>query len=352
MGPAGTNPEIGMLIFFSLILILFLLFLSFFFSGAEAALSSLSKYKIRKITALQKPLRKIFSKWLQYPQDFLTTILVGNAVSNILVSSIATFIAIQIFDKFLSREIIEFAAWLFITAFIITFCDIVPKMYGKSNPERMSLLVITPIGFINKIIYPLIKPFIWFAGGVLGIKSARPVSKINSITAEEVRNIVLDSGRRGILGKETTKMLEGMLKLSKIRVSEIMVPIDKVESVNIDNSSEKIMDDLLETGRSRVPVYSGSRNRIIGIVLLKDLVNTGQNESIEFSKSLIRPAHFVTADEKVSKLLSEFRKGTSHCAIVIDYKNDVKGFLTLEDVLEEIVGEIIDEYELAYGQSR
>ena len=224
-------------------------------------------------------------------------------------------------------------------------------MYGKSNPEKMSLLVIGPIGFLSKIIYPLVKPFIWFTGSVLGIKSTMPVSKINSITAEEVRSIVLDSGSRGILGKETTKMLDGMLKLSKIKVSDIMVPIEKVESVNIDNSSEKIIDDLLETGRSRVPVYTGNHNKIIGVVLLKDLVSTGQNETIEFSKSLIRPAHFITMDEKVSKLLSEFRKGTTHCAVVIDYKRNIKGFLTLEDVLEEIVGEIIDEYELAYGQS-
>ena len=271
-------------------------------------------------------------------------------MANIFLSSLSTLLAIALFEKYISRELIEFLVWLSVTIFIITFCEIIPKIYAKSNPEKMSLLVIKPIGLLNRIIYPIARPFIWFSGSILGIKSTMPVSKINSITAEEIRKIILDSGSKGLLGKETAQMLDGMLKLSRIKVSDIMAPVEKIESVNIDEPPEKVIDALLETGRSRIPVYSGDKKNITGIVLLKDLVTAGNREKIEFTPDLVRPAHFVTMDEKISSLLLEFRKGTTHCAVVIDYNLNIKGFVTLEDVLEEIVGEIIDEYELAYSK--
>ncbi|OGS21698.1 MAG: hypothetical protein A2252_11445 [Elusimicrobia bacterium RIFOXYA2_FULL_39_19] len=335
-----------------LILLLILLFLSFFFSGAETALTSLSKYKIKKITAHQKPLQAIFEKWIQHPQDFLTTILVGNAITNILISSIATLIAIYLFSKILPREAIELLVWLGITCLILVFCEILPKIFSKNNPEKMSLIVIRPIGILNRIIYPIVSPFIWFVDLVLGVGTSVPVSKMNSMTAEEVRNIVLDSENKGILGKETSEMLNGVLKLAKIKVSDIMVPLEKMEAVNIDNPLSKVIDELLETGRSRIPVYSGNIDNIIGIVLLKDLISKDRKEIMEFSKEIVRPANFITIDEKVPKLLSEFQKGKTHCAIVIDYEMKTKGFISLEDVIEEIVGEMIDEYELSHTDTQ
>jgi len=340
-----TNITI-MLIIFGIILTILFFSLSAFFSGSETALTSLSKYKIKKIVTLRKSLQNIFSKWLQYPQDLLTTILVGNTVVNILTSALATVIAVKTFT-FLGREVVEFLTWIVITTMILIFGEIMPKIYSRSNPERTVLSVIRPLVSINRVISPFIKPIIWFVDKFTNTSVVIPASKMSFLSIEEIKNVIFESSAGGQIEKETTKMLEGALKLSRIEVSQIMQSSEKVACVNIEDNPEKIIDKLIETGRSRIPVYSEDRNKIIGIVLLKDLISSSKIEKLEFDSEIIRPVYSVPLNKKVDELLHEFQKGTTHCAVVVDSDGNMKGFVTLEDIIEEIVGEIVDEYELA-----
>ncbi|MDI6641432.1 MAG: hemolysin family protein [Elusimicrobiota bacterium] len=323
----------------SILLFCLLVFLSGFFSGSETALTSLSKTKIRKIVLLKKSLHKIFSKWLQYPQGLLTTILVGNTIVNISLSAFATITALQIFYRF-NRQIVELTTWFFVTTCILLLGEILPKIYSRSNPERVAITAIKPLFILNKILIPIIKPIMFLVDTFTRTTSGEPISKMTSLSVEEIRTAIVDSGKRGGIHHETSKMLEGALKLAKIKVKEIMIPKEKVEAVDISTNPQDVLDRIIETGRSRVPVYSGDKNKIVGVVLLKDVKD-------KFSVDLVRPIYNVSEDKKVSELLHEFQKGTTHCADVVDSKGNLKGFVTLEDILEEIIGEIVDEYELA-----
>ncbi|MEW6042132.1 MAG: hemolysin family protein [Elusimicrobiota bacterium] len=340
----------NMLILVSTIFLLFFACVSFFMSMSETAITSLSKYRIRKIVAIQKSLSELFLKWLNYPQHFLTTILVGNTVANLMMGMLATYLSVTLFEKStlkFNRSSIEFSSWIFITVSMIIFCELSPKILARSNPERISITVIRLLGIVSKILSPVTQPIIWFVNIITGGTKYIPASRVSSLTIEDLRLAVVETLKRGGIESETTDMLEGALKLAKIKVGDVMVHSSKVDTVDITLDKEEIIDRLIETGRSRVPVYSGDKNKIIGIVLLKDLISTKKETLVQFNEDIIRPIITVTPEKKVSDLLHEFQKGAAHCAVVVDSKDNFKGFITLEDILEEIVGEMLDEYDLA-----
>jgi CBS domain containing-hemolysin-like protein len=222
-----------------------------------------------------------------------------------------------------------------------------PKIYSRGNPERIVLSVIRPLVSINRFFLTFIKPIIWFVDRITKSSVTVPASKMSSLSVEEIKSVIIESSAGGQIETDTTKMLEGALKLSKIEVSQIMQPSEKVECVSIEDNPQKVVDKLIETGRSRIPVYSENRNKIVGIVLLKDLITSSKVERIEFNSEIIRPVYSVPLNKKVDELLREFQRGTTHCAVIVDSEGNMKGFVTLEDIIEEIVGEIVDEYELA-----
>ena len=333
-----------LLLLITLIFILFLL--SAFFSGSEAAITSLSKYRIKKISNIRKSsLNTILTRWLQYPQYLLTTILFGNTIVNIAISSLCTIIAIRIITPYYNNyEIIEFCTWIFVTALILIFGEIIPKIAARTYPERSTLFVIRPLNFIANLLSPITKPILFFIDKMADNPTFIPLSKLIYLSLEEVRNIISDSSKKGLLDKNTTLLLQQVLKLSKLEVKNVMIPINKIDMVDIENPVETIIDKLIETGRSRIPVYRTDKTKLCGIVLIKDLLNINC-QFIENIDDYVRPAYFVIENKKVSSLLSEFRDGLSHCAITIDSKGEITGFVSLEDILEEITGEIVDEYE-------
>jgi CBS domain containing-hemolysin-like protein len=333
----------------SVLLVLF--FFSAFFSGSETALTSLSRYRLKKIATMEKSLKKVLSKWLAYPQQILVIILIGNTVVNIFISALATLTVLRIFSNIFRREILEFATWILVTFLILLFGEILPKIYSRSNPEQVTLKTAKPLGILSRILFPFIKPVMLLVDKFVPNMAFLPMGKITSLTIEEIRNIVLDSSSRGLLYKETGEMLEGVLKLGQMKVDDIMVPARKVDSVNIEQGSAEVINKLVEIGRSRIPVYKGDRTKIKGVVLLKDLLSktnilSSDYNIAEFPSDIVRPAYFIPPNKKVSELLYEFQRGVSNCAVVVDKSEKLKGFVTLEDILEEIVGEILDEYDV------
>ncbi|OIO72806.1 MAG: hypothetical protein AUJ85_09250 [Elusimicrobia bacterium CG1_02_37_114] len=340
-----------MILLLEITVLVFLFFLSAFFSASETALTSVSRSKIKKIVRIKKSFGEILARWLQYPQFLLTTILVGNTVTNIFISTLATVIALAIFSPpLVKREILEPLVWILTTSALLIFGEILPKIYSKSNPERITLSVIDPLTLISKILSPLIFPLLWLVDRFVPKNDFVPVATVgimSSLTTEEMRNIVLDSSEKGGLEKETGSMLDGVLKLDKMKVSEIMIPLDKIDSIDIDTPADRIMDRLLETGRSRIPVYKENRKKIAGVILMKDIITQGREGMNTFSENIVRPPYIISEKEKVIDLLHKMQDGTTHCAFISDARGNLKGFLTLEDILEKIVGEISDEYDLA-----
>ena len=336
---------------YNILIIIMLFLLSAFFSGSETALTSLSRYRLKKIAVLEKSLKAVLSKWLVYPQQILATILVGNTIVNILISTMATLTVVSAFSGIFRREVLEVGTWLVITFLILLFGEIVPKIHARNNPEQVTLNSSRFLGMLSKIIYPLIRPVLALMDRFVPNLGFIPMGRITSLSIEEIKSIVMDSSSRGLLYQETGKMLEGVLKLGQMKVSEIMVPANKVDSVDIEQDARKAVEKIVETGRSRVPVYAKDRARIRGIVLMKDLLSKtnlfSQGGKIEgFPKDIIRPAYFIQRDKKASELLYELQRGISNCAVVVDGNGGMRGFVTIEDILEEIVGEILDEYDV------
>ncbi len=335
-----------MLIFLGLIALVFLFLISAFWSGSETAITRLSKYKIKKLIAINKSLSAPLERWLHSPYYLLTTILVGNTVTNFVLGFVATLVMINAFN-FLDRSVVELSTWLFTTSFLIVFSELTPKIYARLNPEKVTIISLPILHQIEQITRPFIYPFkkiVRFFFPRTDILP--PIGRLAYLSIGEIKALISEATHAGMLGKETTQMLERVINLGNLNVEKIMRPVDKIEAVKFDEDEEMFLDIVVETGRSRVPVYGNKIDEIIGFVYTKDVLWAWRNNKGRFSKDLIRPPYFISKDKKVHDLLKEFQSGQTHMAFVEDSLGNLQGLVTLEDILEEIVGEILSECEL------
>ena len=334
-----------MLITAAFLSIILLFILSAFWAVAETALTSLSKYRIRKIITLNKELAETLKQWLKSPYYILTTIMVGDTLTSFILSSLATLMVFMIIAP-VNRDLSELTTWLVITFLSLVFGEITPKIFGRINPEKVTLVTVPILSRLVAVIRPFMAPFVRLAKLVSPRVTFMPFSRLTSLTLEEIRGLITEADTRGVLGKETRQMLQRVLRLSEMNVSQIMTHADRIEAVNIDQDVEKFLDMVVETGRSRVPVYHSTIHRIAGFVHTKDLLMLWRKSPGSFSTDLIRPPYFVAPDKKIQDLLHDFQSGQTHLAFVVDAFGNFLGLVTLEDVLEEIVGEILDEYDV------
>lgn len=338
-----------MIIFFCSIALIFLFLFSAFWSSAETALTSLSKYRIKKLIALNKKFAAALGQWLKAPYYLLTTVLVGNTINDLLISYLASILVFQIFNPFFNiipREVFEFANWISTTFFLLIFGEVTPKVYSRRNPEKVTIFSLPILSRLTNITNFIVSPFIKITKILFPRLNLVPVGRLTCVSLEEVHGLISEANVTGALGKEASLMLERVLKLGNLKVSQIMTPINNVDAVSLSQDDEKFLDLVVETGRSRVPVYNVSINKIIGFIHTKDLLWCWKNNHGHFSREMIRPPYFVNMDKKVYELLKEFQSGKTHLAFVVDSFGNTAGLVTLEDVLEDIVGEILDEYDL------
>ncbi|MBN1621381.1 MAG: HlyC/CorC family transporter [Endomicrobiales bacterium] len=341
------------------IIIIFLFALSAFWSGSETALTSLSKYKIKKIIALKKSLSDPLMQWLRFPYYLLTTILVGNTITNIVLSSFATILVLHTFPDFeifpkhfgslkfsLGRGFLEFSVWLITTFILIIFGEVTPKIFSRNNPEKITIFSLPLLTKITNIFGFLIWPINKLIKAIFPRIDIVPVGRLTYLNLNEIHELITEANDSGMLHKETGQMLERVLKLGELDVRKIMTPVDKIEAVNLNQDEDKLLDLLIETGHSRVPLYHDNVNKIMGFIHTKDLLWAWKNNQGHFSHDLVRAPYIVKQDKKIYDLMKEFQSGQTHIAFVTDGLGNITGLVTLEDVLEEIVGEILDEYDL------
>ena len=342
-----------MLMFTGLVAIVVLFALSAFWSGAETALTSLSKYRIKKLIALNKHLSSMLGQWLKAPYYLLTTILIGNTTNDLLLSSLATVLILHVCSPFFGvvpRGLVEVADWLGVSFLLLIIGEMAPKTFSRRNPEKVTLAVLPALSRIMQVSGYIISPFTSSIKFLFPRLSLVPVGRLSGITLEEIRGLITEANSTGALAKDTSQMLERVLKLSDLSVKQIMTPVGSIEAVNLYLDEEKFLDMVVETGRSRVPVYNSNINKLAGFVHTKDMLWCWKKNKECFNREIIRPPYFVSPDKKVSELLREFQTGKTHIAFVVDAVGNVAGLVTLEDVLEDIVGEILDEYDVKREQ--
>lgn len=325
----------------SLYLVLFIL-LSAFFSGSETAMFSLSRVYLKKLENSDGKREKKVLKLLLRPKRLLVTLLLGNTFVNMAISSFSTLIAYNLamangWDLPLTITI----QIILVTIVILIFGEIVPKLIALALANEFSLLVAYPISIIQFVLSPVV--WIFERLSIAISRKGATDGKIGQrFTHEEFHNLIQSESSSGSLQEHEKRMLVGLFRFREAEISEIYVPRVKITAIEENQSLEDLRALVIENGYSRIPVYHETIDDIIGIIYVKDLLLYPQKTSIV---ELMRPAWFVTENMKIQTLLNQFRLKRLQVAVVVDEYGGTSGIISLEDILEEIVGEIQDEYD-------
>lgn len=326
-----------------IIILVVLILLSGFFSASETALTSFKTTDLEDIEKSNKKTAHLLKKWLKSPNEILTGMLLGNNIVNILGSSIATALAINIMGN--SPRSLAIVTGI-MTVLILIFGEITPKIMAKNNSKGFSKLVIAPMYYFGVIMKPIVKVLMWTSiliGRILGVE----VKTENIMfTEEDLISFVNVGEAEGIIEEEEKEMIHSIVGLGETNAKEIMTPRTSMFAVEGNKTLDDIWDEMIEAGFSRIPVYEDTIDNIIGVLYTKDVLNYLKEHSTGTQiKELVREAYFVPETKSIIEILQEFKSKKVHIALVLDEYGGIGGILTIEDLLEEIVGEIRDEFD-------
>lgn len=316
-------------------------FLSAFFSAAETALTSLSEGKTRQLIENKRPGSSALPLWLNWPNRVITTLLVGNTIANAAAASIATIIGERVFGSYGAA-----LATGLVTILVLIFAEVSPKTFARHNAEKIAPILMTLLYPFYWILSPLVLSLSWFASLILRITGGESSSSGPAATEEDIEFMVRLGHQEGVITRDQGEMLESVFEFRDTLVKEAMVPRTTINSIEKSATLEEVIALVKEHGHTRWPVYVDNIDNVVGVFHTKDLLTAllKNRDSIKLSDYL-RPALFVPDMMKIGGLLKEFKHGRAHLAIVVDEYGGTAGMITLEDVIEEIVGEIRDEYD-------
>ena len=325
----------------SIIFIIILLLIAALTAASEISIISVSRIRLRRLAASGSRSAQIILKMLEAPERFFSTILVVNNIVGTLTAAIITVMMIAAVKDNNKGVVL---ATVIASLLIIVF-EVVAKSIAAIHSEKLSLMFAKPVNTLILIFLPVVKGLVYITNFILKIISRQVPSKPTLITEEELRALIKLSAEENVLHKEKYKMLTKVFDFSNTVVRDVMTPKKNIISIDVSSNFEDIMNKVLESGYSRLPVYKDNPDNIVGIINMKDLLNLSVNKELVVLHDIIYPATVFPDTKKVSELLKEFQKGHTHIAIVADTKGKLAGIVTLEDLLEEIVGEIEDEYD-------
>jgi len=318
------------------ILLVVLIFCSAFFSSSETGMMSLNRYRLKHLAKNNHPGARKASRLLERPDRLIGLILIGNNFVNILASAIATVIAVRIWGD---AGIAIATGGL--TLVILIFAEVTPKTLAAMHPEKIAFPAALLLLPLLKLFYPLVFIINMITNGIfrmLGIKTSGEDS--HNLSTEELRTIVNEAG--ALIPQRNQSMLLGVLELNDVTVNDIMIPRNEVEGIDLDQDMEKILDQLSQTRHTRLPVYEGDINQICGVLHMRNLaqlIQTGKVTKAAIT-AVVHEPYFVPESTPLHTQLMNFQKQSRRIGIVVDEYGDVEGIVTLEDILEEIVGEM------------
>jgi CBS domain containing-hemolysin-like protein len=328
-----------------LVALIVLVFLSAFFSSAETALTTVNRHRLRSLSEEGNKTAAKVLRLVENPSKMLSAILIGNNIVNISASALATTFTTEVFGS----KFIGISTGV-LTLVVLVFGEITPKTLATLYNEKLSMLYI-------HIIYPLtvvLTPVIWLvnqlSNGIFFLLRVDRNAANNQMTEGELRTIVDVSVEDGVLEKEEKSMINNVVDFGDSKAKDIMVPRADMVLISVDASFDEVFEAFNEEHYSRLPVYDESKDTVIGIVYMKDLFfyqNDKENAKKTFSvRNIMREPFFVYEYQKTSSIMTELRKRFMSIAIVLDEYATAVGLITIEDLLEEIVGEIRDEYDM------
>ncbi|MBL4587785.1 HlyC/CorC family transporter [Candidatus Babeliales bacterium] len=317
------------------------LFLAGFFAYLETAFTALRLFKLKELESVVSHYRSLFDLWSRRPDRILITILVANNFAHVLCSVLITEMMQKLFGDFGLAIGVAVA-----TVLILIMGDIIPKTLAKTHHERLFTSTLWIINILVFLLRPIVsvlqfisnKAFLFFGGDAL--------ARNDQVSEKEIEFLINYVDKKGIMETEKTEMLQNIFGLGQTPVSRVMVSRIDMVMLNIDVTLDDALDIFSSCGYSRIPVYEGKEDNIIGFIYHKDVFQVIAKKQKKAFRDLIRPVFFVPESKKTNQLLSYFLRERMHMAIVVDEHGVTIGLVTLEDVIEEIVGEIRDEHEI------
>jgi Mg2+/Co2+ transporter CorB len=327
--------------------ILGLLLASAFFSGSETALTAASRAKMHALEQDGNRRARVVNYLLTVRERFIGAILLGNTLANIAASALATSLFLTLFGE----EGVVYAT-IVMTTIVVLFAEVLPKTYAILNADRMALTVAPAVNFVVAVLAPVTATMQWIVRHTLRLFGVSISDDAEVLSAhEEIRGAIELHHQEGGVVKLTRDMLGGVLDLRELTVSDIMVHRTKMDAIDAELPTEKIVDEALKSSHTRLPLWRGEREEIIGILHAKTLLRALRDAKGDLGKldivALATPPWFVPDTTTLKDQLNAFLKRKAHFAIVVDEYGEVMGLVTLEDIIEEIVGDITDETDIA-----
>lgn len=344
-------------ILFEVILVLLIIFANAFFVAAEFAIVKVRSTQIQPLADSNNKRAKVTVKILSNLDAYLSASQVGITMTSLglgwvgepvtakLLSPLFTMFGMTNPQTIHTLSII--IGFIFLTFLHISLGEQAPKMLAIKSPKSVSLIVAIPLN----LFYITFKPIVWmlnhaanFILRLIGIQQVPDSERINS--EEELRLLISEGRKSGAIDQTEHQLIEKIFEFNDKQASEIMVPRNHMIAINLEDSREEIFQKVTEEGFSRIPVYKETIDNIVGIIYTKDLISASEHRELIALQDIIRPAFFVSSTKQIGNLLKEMQRSKVHMAIVVDEYGGVEGLVTIEDIIEEIVGEIQDEYDV------
>ena len=328
-----------------------LLAMSAFFSGSETALTAVSRARMHALEQEGRPRARTVNQLLETPERIIGTVLLGNNLVNILASALTTSLMIQLFG-----EAGVFYATMILTLFIVIFCEVLPKTYAIAFPDRFALTVAPIMSALIILLSPITYVIEFFVTKLMLVTPTRADDEANILAHHELRGTIELSTREGVVDRGEAKRLGGVLDLRDLEIDDLMQHRTDLETINGNDPPSKIVNDVMRSQYTRMPVWRDHPDNIIGVLHSKDLLAALGRSGWDIDKldisSIISEPWFVPDTTSVSDQLNAFLTRKTQLALVVDEYGEVQGLITLEDILEEIVGEIVDEHDIGEAAIR
>ena len=323
-----------------LAIIFVLLLLAAVTAAAETSISRIGRVKAHHFAREKRKNGELLVRMVEDPAPYLNSVLLLTLVAHLTGTSLATALALRRFGT--GGEAIAAAAMTFI---IFVFAEVIPKTYVVRYTERASLLLARPVFLLGRLLQPVSQVLVWFANLVMIPLPGRGLPKGPFVTEEEIRHLTDIAEEEEEIEEEERELIHSVFEFGDTVVREVMVPRTDMIVLRADASIDEALETIVKAGYSRIPLYEGDTDNIVGVLYAKDLLKRTRSPNGSKVSSMGRAPLFVPEQKKVADLLREMQLQRIHMAIVVDEYGGTAGLVTIEDVIEEIVGEIVDEYD-------
>src|SRR5713226_8865415 len=325
-----------------LVILVVALVLAALAASAETSMTSISRIRLKRLVEEKNPRAILVERLQRDPNGYLSTILVANTVAIITATSAATLLSINL----LGEHVAQWLVGLVLALVVLMFCEISPKTLALQRSERVALTLARPVAAATFVLRPVVRAMTFVTNRLIRLVGGKTPVKGPFGTEEELKMLVSVGEEEGVIEEREREMIHGIFEMGDMRVREVMVPRTDLVSVDVNQPMSAAVELVTKYGHTRIPVYEGNLDNIVGILYAKDLLRAIDQGSQKTLREIARKPYFTPESKKVQDVLRDLRKNRVHMAIVVDEYGGTAGAVTIEDIIEEIVGPIQDEYDV------